>query len=466
MAKGKRNFWNFADSLKGDKVVWMIALMLILISIVCIFSSTSRLLDGGQTRVDIVRGQLFIVALGLGLIILCYNIKSVRVFRWFSKWGFAVSFILLALLLSKINTPFLKSIELNGARRILSVAGFQVHVFEVVKVAMVMYLAWAMDALRLDAKKKDGEKKELTWPAGPAARRAVYVFAPFLITLIMIIPGSNSASLFIGGIMFITILLGGTEVKELIILGAAAVAIIFCCWGIYEISDGKAMTRIGTAISRVFDDEDWEQKAIDAKTGSADYYDAIDHIRQPYGAKIAIKEGGILGKGPGQSTQRYVVPDMSEDYMFSFIIEEYGIWGALIVIFLYVSLLARSSIIVRNCGKDEFAKTAVAGLSLLITGQAFLHMCVNADIGPMTGQTLPLISHGNSAFLCFSLAFGIILSISRIASDKIAREQKKAEPLMELKEETVETTLDDLDAFESGRNIEEELLETGQDYGI
>ena len=106
MAKGKRTFWNFAVSLKGDKVVWMIALMLIMISIVCIFSSTSRLLDSGQTRVDIVRSQLVIVAMGLGLIVICYNIKDIRVFRWLAKWGFFISFALLVLLLSLSYIPW------------------------------------------------------------------------------------------------------------------------------------------------------------------------------------------------------------------------------------------------------------------------------------------------------------------------------------------------------------------------
>ena len=174
----------------------------------------------------------------------------------------------------------------------------------------------------------------------------------------------------------------------------------------------------------------------------------------------------MLGKGPGQSTQRYVVPDISEDYMYSFIIEEYGLWGALIIIFLYVSLLARGSIIVRNCGKDLYAKICVAGLCLLITGQAFLHMFVNADIGPMTGQTLPLISHGNSAFLCFSLAFGIILSFSRIAQRRIEKEQREAKPLMELKE-NVQAGLDELDAFESGEmDNNDDIVDEMNDYGI
>ena len=457
MSDKKRTVWNYFDRIEGDKVVWIIVLMLILISIVCIFSSTSRLLEGSQTRLSIVKSQLLVVAGGLVVIIICYNIKNIKVFRWLSKWGFPLSFLLLGLLLSRIDTPILRSIELNGARRILQIAGFQLHVFEVVKVAMVMYLAWAMDALK---------KGELKWPKKEVWKKCFYIYAPFVVTLLMIVPGSNSAALFIGGIMFIVILLGGGNLRDMALLAGIAVVILAGCWGIYELSDHKVMERIGTAVSRISNDEDWEQKVLDARPGSDEYYKALDKIRQPYSAKIAIKEGGVLGKGPGQSTQRYVVPDISEDYMYSFIIEEYGLWGALIIIFLYVSLLARGSIIVRNCGKDLYAKICVAGLCLLITGQAFLHMFVNADIGPMTGQTLPLISHGNSAFLCFSLAFGIILSFSRIAQRRIEKEQREAKPLMELKE-NVQAGLDELDAFESGEmDNNDDIVDEMNDYGI
>ena len=456
MADKKRTVWNFFDRIEGDKVVWIIVLMLILISIVCIFSSTSRLLEGSQTRLDIVKSQLFVVAAGLALIIVCYNIKNIKIFRWLSQWGALVSFGLLGLLLTKIDTPIIRSIELNGARRILQIAGFQVHVFEVVKVAMVLYLAWAMDALK---------KGELKWPKKEIWKKILFIYFPFVAILLMRLPGSNSAALFIGGIMFIVILLGGGNLRDMALLAALAVVLIAGCWGIYELSGHKALGRIGTAVSRLSEHEDWEQKVLDARPGSDEYYKALDKIRQPYSAKIAIKEGGVLGKGPGQSTQRYVVPDISEDYMYSFIIEEYGLWGALIVIFLYVSLLARGSIIVRNCGKDIYAKISVAGLCLLISGQAFLHMFVNADIGPMTGQTLPLISHGNSAFLCFSLAFGLILSFSRIAQRRIEKEQREAQPLIELKE-NVQAGLDELDSFESGEAPSDDILDEMNDYGV
>lgn len=425
MAKNKHTFWNLADRLGGDKVVWVITLMLILLSAVCLFSSTSRLLGEGETRIDMVRSQLITIAAGLGFIIGLYSIPGTKIFRWIAPAGFPLSLLLLVILdLHKPVGPFVP-IKINEVYRILQVGGVQVHVFEVVKVAMVMYLAWAMDAM-------EGPKDHrLKWPGNVLLRRIIFVYAPFIITMLAVIPGSNSSALFIGGIMFIVILLGGGSRRDMLVLAAAALLLISGCFGIYRLSDGKYMTRIGTAISRVTEKNNWADSVMAVRPYSDDYYRYLDKIRQPYGAKIAIKEGGILGKGPGQSTQRYMVPDMSEDYMFSFIVEEYGLLGGILVILLYVSLLARGSLIARNCGEDLFAKISVAGLSLLIVLQAFLHITVNADIGPMTGQTLPLISHGKSAFLCFCVAFGIILSISRTVADRMRKEQNNAEPIVE-----------------------------------
>lgn len=436
-AKKKRNLWNIFENFEGDKVVWMIVLLLMLISVLCMFSSTSRLLSSGQSRIDVVKDQLILVAFGIGIIILIYNIRNLGILRWLSKFGFAVSLLLLGVLDLKLDLGFVRSIEINGARRILQVGPVQVHVFEVVKVAMIMYLAWAMDALKRGKLKRGNTE---------LAKKIIYIYAPFVVSFLMIIPGSNSAALVIGGMMFITILIGGGNLRDLAILVAAGVVMIGIVLGIYTLSKGKVFGRIGTGISRIFESTDWEQKVLDSRMGSVDYYEALDQIRQPYSAKIAIHEGGIIGKGPGASTQRYVVPDISEDYMYSFIIEEYGILGGIIVLMLYISLLARGSLIVRNCGSELFPKLAVAGLTMLIVMQAFLHMFVNVDIGPMTGQTLPLVSHGSSAFLCFCVAFGIILSVSRYASRKIRKEQMQSAPLVEREE--IKDDLDDLNQLE------------------
>lgn len=436
-ANKKRNIWNIFENFEGDKVVWMIVLLLMLISVLCMFSSTSRLLSSGQSRIDVVKDQLILVGFGIGIIILIYNIRNLAILRWLSKFGFAISLLLLAVLDLRLDLGFVRSIEINGARRILQVGPVQVHVFEVVKVAMIMYLAWAMDALK---------RGKLKWGKNELAKKIIYIYGPFVLSFLMIIPGSNSAALVIGGMMFITILIGGGNLRDLAILVAAGALIVGLVLGIYALSKGKVFGRIGTGISRIFESTDWEQKVKDSRMGSVDYYEALDEIRQPYSAKIAIHEGGLIGKGPGASTQRYVVPDISEDYMFSFIIEEYGLLGGLIVLMLYISLLARGSLIVRNCGNELFPKLAVAGLTMLIVLQAFLHMFVNVDIGPMTGQTLPLVSHGSSAFLCFCVAFGIILSVSRYASRKLRKEQLQSAPLVEREE--IKDDLDDLNQME------------------
>lgn len=474
--KKKGSFWNFIDHFEGDKLVWIIVLTLFLFSLVCMFSSTSRLAKGDITRLDIMREQIIMVFIGLGIIILLYNIKNINVYRKLSFFGLPLSLTLLLLLVFRVDSSFIEAASVNESYRILKVGGFQVHVFEVVKVSMVMYLAWGMDAIR---------NKRLKWGLSDRWLKVILLYVPVLLVVVLEMTGSNSSAIITGAILFFMIILGGGSIKDVALLFIAALVMIGGCYGIYEISNHKAMSRIGTAISRLNKSVDYEQLYLEAldspgrRTALVDKdgtqltdnaglprtitaQEALDKIHQSYSAKIAIHEGGLFGKGPGQSTQRYVVPAMAEDYMFSFIVEEYGLFGALVVIILYLSLLARGSIIARNCGNDLFAKISVAGLCLLITGQAFLHMFVNAGIGPMTGQTLPLISHGSSAFICFSVAFGIILSFSRIAARRIAKETREAAPLMEMRE-NVQNTLNDLDAFESGE-LNDEM--ENEDNGI
>ena len=126
------------------------------------------------------------------------------------------------------------------------------------------------------------------------------------------------------------------------------------------------------------------------------------------------------------------MPVIFGDYMFSFIIEETGLWGALILILLYYSLLARGTFVAKLCN-NYYDKMIVTGLIILVTGQAFMHMAVNVHLPlvPQTGQTLPLVSHGTNSFLVFALVFGILLSISKDAHESITRMEEEAEPILE-----------------------------------
>ena len=219
-------------------------------------------------------------------------------------------------------------------------------------------------------------------------------------------------------------------------------------------------SRIDTALHRIMNDDDATMQALlDAKPSSTQYQEARDALQQPVGARLAIKEGGLLGKGIGNSTQKYAVPVIFEDYMFSFIIEETGFIGAIIIILLYFSLLARSSMIAKDCD-SYFDKIVVAGLAILVTGQAFMHMMVNVHfpLVPQTGQTLPLVSHGTTSFLVFSAVFGILLSISRESYLKMRKREAEAIPIIEhVPTDEVQASLDDLDNLET---------EHAEDYGV
>jgi cell division protein FtsW len=444
----KKGLWNLIDRIEGDKVVWVIVFMLLMISWLAIFSSTPLLaLEMHTDRISIMKEQMIITLLGLGVLLLFFSIRKVGFLHWFSQWGFLGSVLLLLILISKKDFGFIEVEVRNEAVRNLSVFGMQIHVYEIVKVAMVMYLSWAIHEIKCDERNPGGNNgkylglaytlidKGLTFLAKPFWKKVLYLYLPILIVSGMVMVGSNSSAVIIGGVLLATLMIGGLNMKE-VWLAIGFVAVVGAlAFSIHKFSGGTVLKRMATLESRIMANNDPAQlEDPELKKDKEAFRKRLGKIHQPNAAKIAVYEGGLLGKGPGGSTQKYVVPVMFGDYMFSFLLEEYGLWGGIIIILLYVSLLARGSWIARLCETD-YAKTVVGGLSLLITGQAFLHMYINVDLGPLTGQTLPLVSHGNSSFLSFCVAFGVILSISRMADKKIRQEEAAAEPIYKTDEQ-------------------------------
>ena len=127
---------------------------------------------------------------------------------------------------------------------------------------------------------------------------------------------------------------------------------------------------------------------------------------------VAISEGGLFGKGPGNSTQRYSLSMAFSDFIFAFIVEEYGLAGGSLIIALYIILLFRCIRLTTRCN-TSFSSALVTGLSYMIIIQAFIHILVNVRLIPITGQTLPLVSHGGTAYLAMSGAVGMILSVNK-----------------------------------------------------
>ena len=451
-------FSDLIDKLEGDKIIWIIVFAIIVFSIVGMASSTSLLARiNGTSRLDYAIKQVYVALSGLGVIWAIYKFGKVGFLKFFAKFGFIASVFLLVLLDSHFDKiPFLKPIETyrgSGTWRTIVMFGVPVMVYEVVKVAMVMYLAWALQALKNKETQLADKLANFGWLrflSSEEGRVMFYLGAPMVIVFLLELAGSNSSAIFLGLVMGFTVIVGNMKwkyISHLLIAGVIALGLVF---GLQKLTGWKFLTRVTTAISRVSDFHgDPIEELHKLEPGTLAFQQVLDGSKQVISAKVAVSTGGLLGKGPGKSTQRYIVSVMYEDYMYSFIIEEYGLVGGILILMLYGTLLARGSIIVRNCD-TVFAKCAVAGLVALISCQALLHILVNVDLMPMTGQNLPMISHGNSSFLCFCVAFGIILSISRMAKKKIARET--AEEMMNAHFGTGDEksdTLNDLDDFES-----------------
>ena len=423
-------FDNLIDWLEGDRIIWIIVFAIIMFSIVGMASSTSLLAKlNSASRFDYAIQQVYISFGGLVLIWLICKFGRVGILKFLSRLGFIGSALLLILLDSHFQgIPFLTPVETqpgSGTWRTIIMFGVPVMVYEVVKVAMVMYLAWALQTLKQKETQLADKLAAFGWLrflSTEEGKVMFYVGAPMVIVFLLELAGSNSSAIFLGLVMGFTVIVGKMKFKyifHLILAGVIALGLVF---GMQKITGWKFLTRVTTAISRVSDFHGDPVKELHKhEPGTLAFQRILDSSKQVTSAKVAVSTGGLLGKGPGKSTQRYIVSVMYEDYMFSFIIEEYGLLGGMLFLILYGTLLARGSIIVRNCD-TVFARCTVAGLVALISCQALLHILVNVDLIPMTGQNLPMISHGNSSFLCFCIAFGVILSISRMAKKKIARE--------------------------------------------
>ena len=140
-------------------------------------------------------------------------------------------------------------------------------------------------------------------------------------------------------------------------------------------------------------------------------------------AKIAISTGGLIGKAPGKSTQRNMLPQSNSDFIFAIIIEEYGLlFGAIPLILAYLILLFRGIAIAKKC-ETAFPAFLVLGLVTMIVVQAMINMFVAVGLFPVTGQTLPMISWGRTSVLVMSFSIGAVLSVSRVVKARINEEE-------------------------------------------
>jgi cell division protein FtsW len=380
---------------KGDRVIWSIVAILVLISLLAVYSSTGSLAykhNKGNTEYYLFRQVTFII-IGVAIIYFTHLMD----YRWFSKmalWFYLISIPLL------IYTLFFGS-NINEANRWirLPVINLTFQTSDFARLALFMYLARQLS--RKQAIIRDFKKGY------------VPLLIPIVITCILIVPANLSTALLTGATGMLVIFLGRASVKHILFTILVALLPVALLIGIAVSSyhpedvDRPVKTGMVTSLKHQGRIGTWTRRIQDFIYSKAD--ESPYQIQQ---AKIAIAKGGWLGKGPGNSEQRNFLPHPYSDFIYAIIIEEYGMIGGLLIVVLYMTFLYRSIRLFRNCPFAFGAFLALA-LSITLAIQAIANMGVNVNLLPVTGVTLPLVSMGGTSFLFTCFAIGIILSVAR-----------------------------------------------------
>lgn len=394
---------------KGDKIVWMIFLLLCLISIVEVFSSTSKLTyRSGNYWEPFTQHTAFLLG-GAAVVILVHRMKYIQ-FKKLGALFYPVSIILLAILLfAGIFSD--GATYTNGAARWLSVGGINFQPSEFAKLTVVIGVATLL------ARMKDtDEENKLTF-------RSILIITG--IALLLIAPENMSTALLLGGTVFLMMILGGIAMKRIALLvgsgflGVAVIALIMLIVPTQTLSEAPGLHRLATWKTRIetfIGDGDKQKSGHD-----------FENNGQTGHACIAIMSSHGIGRGPGNSVQRDFLDLAFSDFIFAIIVEELGIVGAIVVVFLYILLLIRVGKISKKC-THAFPVYLIMGISILMVSQAMMNMMVAVGLFPVTGQPLPLISKGGTSILVNCIYIGMILSVSRDANEQemLRKEQEMA----------------------------------------
>jgi cell division protein FtsW len=242
---------------------------------------------------------------------------------------------------------------------------------------------------------------------------------PVFAVLALVLPANFSTTALIFSMVCMLVFIGQYPLKYLgFIIGAGIASLLFFIMVAKAFPDAMP-NRVDTWMSRI-------DSFFDDKPNDDDY--------QIENAKIAIASGKIYGLGPGKSVQKHFLPQSSSDFIFAIIVEEYGLIGAVGILFLYLLLFVRF-IIDAQKATTLFGKLLIIGLGFPIIFQAFINMGVAVELLPVTGQPLPLISSGGTSLWMTCIAIGIILSVTKkeeeIALD-LDEKRKRDEALQQI----------------------------------
>ena len=376
-----------------DKTFWVIFTLLIITAVIALFSASSTLVYTNHSVLGPIGQQMFYIFLGIAA---AYGLQFVPTY-WVRFFGYVLLGISTLLVYTTLIPHNPLVVTINGASRWIRIAGITFQPSELAKLSLIIVVADQLARIRSEVDKKK------------------YFYRTLIISGIVMVPimASNlSTAILIGMIIFFLWVLARIPWKYTMSVVGIAFATLLLLFVIVEfayVRQGKEMTgplaRATTWVSRI------DEHLSNDKTSK---FELTDKNRQEYYASLAVARGGAspLGVLPGNSKERDYLPLAFADYIFAIIVEESGVVGAFVLIFLYLAILFRACY-VSSRYNDMPAMLMTMGLALMITCQALISMLVAVGIGPVTGQPLPLISRGGTSVLITSFYFGIMMGVSR-----------------------------------------------------
>ena len=362
---------------EGDKTIWTVVILLLFASVLVVAS-----VEGISATKSHIRNII------MGLLVM-YAVHKLK-FKYFSKLsivGIVVSIFLLLFVL--VLGP-----EINEAKRWVSMGGLSFQPSDFAKIMLLIFMSRQISKYRSSLK----DWKGFIW----------YLLAPLVIICVLILPSnfSTSALVFFNGLMLMLF----AKIHYRFLLSIIAISI----FGISVIYfGGKYVPIVKEIVPR---SETWVSRIDGFLDPSENHNKNEGH--QLNESKIAIKNGGFFGKGPGKGVQRHFLYAGSSDFIYAITVEQYGlILGGIFPMLLYLIIFYRS-IIISHRTESVFGSLMVASLSFALIFQAAVNMAVNVGLFPVTGQTLPLISKGGTSIIFTCIAVGIILSVSRNPEDR------------------------------------------------
>lgn len=389
---------------KGDSIIWVIYLFLCIVSIMAVFSGSSDYVGGSGRATSYIMRHISYMFLGFVSLLAVYSLplKSIKFF----------SFILLFFSIALLGYLLVAGSMHQGAARSL---GGLFQPSEFVKFALIVVAAFFIDEFR-------NETVLVKW------------FYPFCfmvwITVGLVFPMNLSQAIIIFVPVLVMLIVGAVPWKKIVFFVAVPILGILMLSLVATVvpksnggvSDFLGKFRFDTWAGRFRNHidivEEWNKA-----DNNAERWALIRKYDQVIYAKSAIYDGKV-GVAPGNSVWRNRLQEVSKDFIFAMIVEEYGVFlGGIGVIFLYLWLLWRGGVLIRKV-ETVFQAVVIVGAVTLIVFQAFVHIAVNVGFFPVTGQTLPLISKGGTSIMVMGMLFGLILGMSRKVEERDATESE------------------------------------------